>query len=70
MLKAKEQSVSALTKGVEFLFKQNKVDYIKGTGSFVSPNQVRLPSSHPYLKEIYASVVHNLTRISDRCILE
>ncbi|KAH8982306.1 dihydrolipoyl dehydrogenase [Lactarius hatsudake] len=37
MLKAKEDSVNGLTKGIEMLFKQNKVDYIKGTASFVSP---------------------------------
>ncbi|KAM6494629.1 dihydrolipoyl dehydrogenase [Amanita muscaria] len=36
MLEAKDQAVTSLTKGIEFLFKQNKVDYIKGTGSFVS----------------------------------
>ncbi|KAI9431207.1 dihydrolipoyl dehydrogenase [Lactarius indigo] len=40
MLKAKEDSVNGLTKGIEILFKQNKVDYIKGTASFVSPNTI------------------------------
>lgn len=40
MLKAKEGSVSALTKGIEGLFKKNKVDYIKGTASFSGPNSV------------------------------
>ncbi|KAI5995935.1 hypothetical protein EDD15DRAFT_2253799 [Pisolithus albus] len=40
MLKAKDQSVTSLTKGIEMLFKQNKVDYIKGAASFVSPNRV------------------------------
>ena len=40
MLKAKEDSVNGLTKGVEMLFKQNKVDYIKGTASFVSSNTI------------------------------
>ena len=40
MLKAKEDSVNGLTKGVEMLFKQNKVDYIKGAASFVSPNTI------------------------------
>jgi dihydrolipoamide dehydrogenase len=40
MLKAKEDSVQGLTKGIEMLFKQNKVDYIKGTASFVSPNTI------------------------------
>ncbi|KAG6369819.1 hypothetical protein JVT61DRAFT_12526 [Boletus reticuloceps] len=40
MLKAKDQSVVSLTKGIEMLFKQNKVDYIKGAGSFVSPTRI------------------------------
>lgn len=34
MMKAKDTSVSGLTKGIEFLFKKNNVEYIKGTGSF------------------------------------
>jgi len=34
MMKAKESSVTGLTKGIEFLFKKNNVEYIKGTGSF------------------------------------
>ena len=40
MLKAKTDSVVGLTKGVEMLFKQNKVDYIKGAASFVSPTRL------------------------------
>jgi dihydrolipoamide dehydrogenase len=40
MLKAKDESVSGLTKGVEFLFKKNKVDYIKGTGAFVDEHTI------------------------------
>src|ERR1700712_2336391 len=40
MLKAKDESVTGLTKGVEFLFKKNKVDYIKGTGAFVAQNTI------------------------------
>lgn len=40
MLKAKEDAVTGLTKGIETLFKQNKVDYIKGAASFVSPTRV------------------------------
>ncbi|MBC9250288.1 dihydrolipoyl dehydrogenase [Pseudomonas alcaligenes] len=32
MMKQKEQSVAALTKGIEFLFRKNKVDWIKGWG--------------------------------------
>ena len=40
MMKNKEKSVSILTKGIEFLFKKNKVAYIKGTASLKSNNQV------------------------------
>ena len=40
MMKNKEKSVSVLTKGIEFLFKKNKVVYIKGTASLKSNNQV------------------------------
>lgn len=42
MMKAKEESVTGLTKGVEFLLNKNKVDYIKGTGSFVDEHTVRV----------------------------
>ena len=40
MLKQKDESVTALTKGVEFLFKKNKVDWIKGAGAIAAPGKV------------------------------
>ena len=40
MLAAKDNAVTGLTKGIELLFRQNKVDYIKGAGSFVSPTRI------------------------------
>ncbi|EDR14636.1 dihydrolipoyl dehydrogenase [Laccaria bicolor S238N-H82] len=40
MLEAKDNAVTGLTKGIELLFRQNKVDYIKGAGSFVSPTRI------------------------------
>jgi dihydrolipoamide dehydrogenase len=40
MMKAKEKSVTVLTKGIEFLFKKNKVTYIKGQASFKSNNEI------------------------------
>ena len=45
MMARKEISVSTLTKGVEFLFKKNKVTYLKGIGSIVSQNKVRVYSN-------------------------
>ena len=40
MMKQKEGSVGQLTKGVEFLFKKNKVDWIKGTGTIAGAGKV------------------------------
>ena len=40
MMKAKEGSVSGLTKGIEYLFKKNNVEYIKGTGAFADEHTV------------------------------
>lgn len=40
MLEAKNTAVTGLTKGIEHLFKANKVDYIKGAASFVSPTSL------------------------------
>ena len=40
MMKAKEKSVTVLTKGIEFLFKKNKITYIKGQASFKSNNEI------------------------------
>jgi dihydrolipoamide dehydrogenase len=42
MMKAKDDSVSGLTKGVEFLFKKNKVDYIKGTATFTGEHELKV----------------------------
>ena len=42
MMKNKDKAVTTLTKGVEFLFKKNKVTYFKGTGSFKSKNQISI----------------------------
>ena len=41
-MKAKDTSVSGLTKGVEFLLKKNNVEYIKGSGSFVTENDIKV----------------------------
>ncbi|KAI9845402.1 MAG: dihydrolipoamide dehydrogenase precursor [Sclerophora amabilis] len=42
MMKAKDTSVAGLTKGVEFLFKKNNVEYISGTGTFVGEHEVKV----------------------------
>ena len=40
MMNNKNKSVQVLTKGVEFLFKKNKVSYLKGKGVIFSPSNV------------------------------
>ena len=42
MMKSKDKAVTVLTKGVEFLFKKNKVTYFKGYGSFKSQNEISI----------------------------
>ena len=40
MMQNKDKAVMNLTKGVEFLFKKNKVTYFKGTGKLKSPSEI------------------------------
>ena len=40
MMSNKNKTVLTLTKGVEYLFKKNKVTYLKGKGSITSQNTV------------------------------
>jgi len=42
MMKNKDKVVTILTKGIEFLFKKNKVTHYKGTGSLKSATQVSI----------------------------
>ena len=45
VMKNKNKAVDVLTKGIEFLFKKNKVTYYKGTASLKSSNQISVTSS-------------------------
>lgn len=40
LMNQKVKAVDGLTGGIEFLFKKNKVDYLKGWGKFASKNSV------------------------------
>lgn len=42
MMKHKDDVVDANTKGIEFLFKKNKVDWLKGTGSIPEAGKVKV----------------------------
>ncbi len=45
MMKNKDKAVTVLTKGVEFLFKKNKVTYFKGKGSFENEKSIKIEGS-------------------------
>lgn len=42
MMAAKDTSVAGLTKGVEFLFKKNNVEYVRGTGALAGEHEVKV----------------------------
>jgi dihydrolipoamide dehydrogenase len=46
MMAQKAESVTALTKGIEFLFKKNKVEWIKGWGRLDGPGKVIVSAPH------------------------
>ena len=54
MMKNKDKAVSILTKGVEFLFKKNKVTYLKGFGSFISDKKISVKGEDGKNKEVEA----------------
>src|SRR3954452_9204491 len=45
MHKAKDDSVTGLTKGIEFLFKKNKVDWLKGRGRLAGAGKVEVEAA-------------------------
>jgi dihydrolipoamide dehydrogenase len=53
MMGRKDKVVDGLTKGVEFLFKKNKVDWIKGAGKLVAPGKIEVKP-----EQGEASIVH------------
>jgi dihydrolipoamide dehydrogenase len=45
MMAQKAESVTTLTKGIEFLFKKNKVEWIKGWGRIAAPGKVAVKAA-------------------------
>ncbi|GER28421.1 dihydrolipoyl dehydrogenase [Striga asiatica] len=45
MMAQKDKAVGNLTKGIEGLFKKNKVNYIKGCGKLLSPSEISVETS-------------------------
>ena len=57
MMAQKSASVSQLTKGVEFLFKKNKVDWIKGVGRLAGDGKVEVRAADGTLSSLQAGAI-------------
>ncbi|MBV6285495.1 dihydrolipoyl dehydrogenase [Pseudomonas aegrilactucae] len=54
MMKQKDESVAGLTKGIEFLFRKNKVDWIKGWGQLDGVGKVKVTDDQGAVTELQA----------------
>ena len=57
MMARKDQVVTTLTRGVEFLFRKNKVDWLKGTGRIVAPDRVAVSGADGTAQEVEAGAL-------------
>jgi dihydrolipoamide dehydrogenase len=57
MMDRKDRVVTTLTRGVEFLFRKNKVDWLKGAGRLVAPGRVVLSGADNKAHEIEAGAI-------------
>ena len=57
MMKNKDRAVTVLTKGIEFLFKKNKIAHFKGLGVLKSKNEVLIIDENKNEKTIEAEKI-------------
>jgi dihydrolipoamide dehydrogenase len=57
MMAQKDKSVTDLTKGVEFLFRKNKVDYLVGAGRVAGPGKVAVTDADGNVTEYSAKAI-------------
>ena len=54
MLKNKDETVKGLTDGIEFLFKKNKVDYVRASGRIIGPGRISADDGNGGTQELAA----------------
>ena len=57
MMARKDRVVSTLTRGVEFLFRKNKIDWLKGTGRIVAPGRVAVSAADGATNEVETGAI-------------
>src|SRR5713226_2867816 len=57
MMGRKDKVVTTLTRGVEFLFRKNKVDWVKGKGRIAAPGRVAIDGADVAAREIEATSI-------------
>jgi dihydrolipoyl dehydrogenase len=57
MMARKDQVVTTLTRGVEFLFRKNKIDWLKGTGHIAAPRHITIAGADGVVNEVDAGAV-------------
>ncbi|MGH7036883.1 MAG: dihydrolipoyl dehydrogenase [Stellaceae bacterium] len=57
MMARKDKVVETLTRGVEFLFRKNKIDWLRGTGHIAAPGRVVLADADGTAREIAAGAI-------------
>ncbi len=57
MMARKDRVVTTLTRGVEFLFRKNKVDWLKGAGRIAAPGRVAVTDADGAVREVEAGAI-------------
>ena len=57
MMARKDQVVTTLTRGVEYLFRKNKIDWLKGKGRIAAPGRVAVAAADGTIGEVEAGAI-------------